>query len=291
MLLKSLINKGVEALSPMYSQSEARQIIMTYFQTCLGVDRLTLILYPDYEVSGDLVQKVLSDFARLEEGEPLQYVVGSAHFYGRNFHVTPDTLIPRQETELLCREIISLCSTEKSPRILDLCTGSGCIAWTLALEIPGAKVTAVDISEEALKVASTQDFTEEMLKSGASSPQFLKADILQGPGQFNEPFDIIVSNPPYVRESEKSMMHANVLEHEPHLALFVSDEDPLIFYRSVAHWATELLAKGGVVIVEINEAFGKETSEVFPCSDFTNISILKDLSEKDRFICAKRLCK
>ena len=164
-----------------------------------------------------------------------------------------------------------------------MCTGSGCIAWTLALELPGAQVTAVDISDGALDVASSQDFGEELL-SGAKAPAFLKADVLNSPPSDIGMFDIIVSNPPYVMESEKAFMRTNVLDHEPHLALFVSDDDPLLFYRAVAKWALLMLRPGGYGIVEINEALAFDTEEVFLDLGFRNVRTIKDLHDKDRFV-------
>jgi release factor glutamine methyltransferase len=164
-----------------------------------------------------------------------------------------------------------------------MCTGSGCIAWTLALEMPSAEVTAVDISEGALKIASTQDFAEEVYRTGAKSPRFIKADVLKDPTCCSK-FDIIVSNPPYVMNKEKALMRTNVLDHEPHLALFVSDDDPLVFYRAVAQWSNKLLKKGGYGIVEINEALGEQTADVFRQAGFANVAVIKDLSERDRFV-------
>jgi release factor glutamine methyltransferase len=149
--------------------------------------------------------------------------------------------------------------------------------------MPGAEVAAVDISDGALRVASTQDFAEEISRSGAQSPQFYKADVLEAPKELGQ-FDIIVSNPPYVMDKEKALMRINVLDHEPHLALFVADDDPLIFYRAVAQWATKLLKKGGYGIVEINEALGEQTADVFRQAGFVNVSVIKDLTERDRFV-------
>ena len=166
--------------------------------------------------------------------------------------------------------------------VLDLCTGSGCIAWTLALEMPGAEVTAVDISDAALHVASTQDFSEEMARTGALSPSFIKADVLSS-GLPEGKYDLIVSNPPYVKDSEKAVMRSNVLDHEPHIALFVPDDDPLKFYKSIAGHAVRLLSEDGFGIVEINEALGEETADVFREAGFA-AQILKDLSDKDRFV-------
>jgi release factor glutamine methyltransferase len=221
----------------------------------------------------------------MASGVPVQYVMGKSYFYGRRFNVSTSVLIPRPETELLVREVVNAWN---AGRIIDLCTGSGCIAWTLALEMPGTEVTAVDISDEALKVAAGQDFSEEMKSSGALAPSFVKADVLGSPSDELGQFDVLASNPPYVMESEKALMRKNVLEHEPHLALFVSDEDPLLFYRAVGQWALSLLKPGGFGIVEINEALAPETERVFRDLHFRNVRTVKDLNEKDRFVVFER---
>lgn len=285
MLLKAIISESREILSAVYPEYEAKEMVSAYLEDMFGITRHCHILDPEYRLSDDQARKALADFRRMASGEPLQYVTRKAYFYGREFRVTPDVLIPRQETELLCQSLICQINDRRT-NILDLCTGSGCIAWTLALEMPGAAVTAVDISDGALEVAGSQDFVEEMDRTGAVRPQFVKADVLQGPhgAMEGQKFDIIVSNPPYVMDSEKAQMRANVLEHEPHLALFVPDEDPLIFYRAVAGWAIELLSDDGVGMVEINEALGKETAELLLQAGFTNVEIVKDLHEKDRFV-------
>ncbi len=295
MLLKELINKGIETISVLYPDREAREMVMLYLEDCHGVRRLAHVLEPATKVSGDIVSESLSAFDRMASGEPIQYIIGKAHFYGRELKVSPSVLIPRPETEVLCREVIvgpgTKCSNgqDNAPlRILDMCTGSGCIAWTLALEMPGAEVTAVDISDEALAVASSQDFTQEMTRTGAIAPRFIKADVLDGPIEGLGQYDIIVSNPPYVMDSEKALMRTNVLEHEPHLALFVPDEDPLLFYRAVARWAGQLLSPGGFGFVEINEALGHETAEVFTGAGFGEVEIVSDLSDRHRFV---RFCR
>jgi release factor glutamine methyltransferase len=154
----------------------------------------------------------------------------------------------------------------------------------MALELPGSDVVAVDISDGALKVADGQDFSEELSSTGARRPQFFKADVLAQPLTSLGQFDIIVSNPPYVMESEKALMRANVLDHEPHLALFVSDDDPLLFYRAVAKWALLMLRPGGYGIVEINEALAFDTEEVFLDLGFRNVRTIKDLHDRDRFV-------
>ena len=315
MLLKSLISKGVETISTAYPEREAREMVYSFLEDLVGTKRHTHIVEPEYEVADEAAEVAMSGFERMASGEPLQYVTGYADFYGRRFRVTPDVLIPRPETEMLCREVLvessggqklqwppptkwappptrgcenaisALLSSRTS--IVDLCTGSGCIAWTLALEIPGAEVTAVDISEGALSVASSQDFSEEAASTGAVSPKFIKADVLADvPDSFRagEGFDILVSNPPYVMDKEKALMRTNVLDHEPHLALFVSDDDPLVFYRAVSRWAQALLRPGGLGIVEINEALGPETAAVFKADGFVDVKVIKDLSDRDRFV-------
>lgn len=290
MFLKDLINKGAETVSTMYPEREAREMVFAFLEHHIGTRRHTHIVEPGYEVSEEDACKAVSAFERMASGEPLQYVTGKADFYGRDFHVTPSVLIPRPETELLCRMALDV-AAERQIDILDLCTGSGCIAWTVALECPQAEVTAVDISDGALDVAVNQDFTEELSRTGAKAPVFCKADVLAGPEAFcraDRKYDLILSNPPYVMDKEKALMRTNVLEHEPHLALFVSDDDPLVFYRAVAAWASALLAPDGTGIVEINEALGPETAKVFLDAGFSSAEIVKDLSERDRFVVFSR---
>lgn len=265
-------------------------MVFAFLEHHIGTRRHTHIVEPGYEVSEDDACKAVSAFERMASGEPLQYVTGKADFYGRDFHVTPSVLIPRPETELLCRMALDV-AAERQIDILDLCTGSGCIAWTVALECPQAEVTAVDISDGALDVAVNQDFTEELSRTGAKAPVFCKADVLAGPEAFcraDRKYDLILSNPPYVMDKEKALMRTNVLEHEPHLALFVSDDDPLVFYRAVAAWASALLVLDGTGIVEINEALGPETAKVFLDAGFSSAEIVKDLSERDRFVVFSR---
>ena len=288
MNIRELIYKGIEAISAAFPEREAREMVLLYLEDVHGIRRLTHILEPASEVSDDIVADSFSAFERMASGEPIQYIIGKAHFYGREFKVSPEVLIPRPETEVLCRKVIEILGARNSNgsliRILDLCTGSGCIAWTLALEIPGAEVVAVDISEGALEVASSQDFSEEIARTGAIAPRFIKADVLAGPIEDLGPFDIIVSNPPYVMDSEKSLMRPNVLDHEPHLALFVPDNDPLLFYRAVARWASVLSVPGGYGFVEINEALGQQTAGVFRSAGFVDVEVVHDLNDKDRFV-------
>ena len=354
MLLKSLINKGVETVSGMYPEREAKEMVFAFLEHHIGTKRHTHIVEPEYDVAEDKASAALAAFRRMASGEPLQYVTGVADFYGRRFRVAPDVLIPRPETELLCQNILTkrtncqmlhwppptswsppqpaaagfslqrstgpfadrsrgcenansaylatrtskeVCQNNLNIQILDLCTGSGCIAWTLALEMPGAEVTAVDISDGALKVASSQDFSEETGRTGAVPPVFVKADVLAGPEYLCHPersegslprYDILVSNPPYVMDKEKALMRPNVLDHEPHLALFVSDDDPLVFYRAIAGWALALLKPDGYGIVEINEALGPQTADLFRSAGLHEVEIIRDLSDRDRFVSFRR---
>ena len=285
MYLKELIKKGSETISVAYPEREAKEMVFAYLEAVLGTKRHTHIVDPEFVVAEDKVKMALEAFDRMAAGEPLQYVIGEAWFYGRQFRVTPDVLIPRPETEELVNGTLMQAVDKRNPAILDLCTGSGCIAWTLALEIPGAEVTAVDISEGALGVASSQNFVQELGQTGVKAPRFLKADVLQAslPLDSSEKYDILVSNPPYVMDSEKALMRTNVLDHEPHLALFVPDNDALKFYMAIASHASRLLKDDGFGIVEINEALGSETAELFAQAGFQT-EVIKDLFDKDRFV-------
>ena len=288
MLLRDLISKGTETISQAFPEREAREMVLMFLQHSIGVTRHTHILEPSYEVSEEASAEALAAFGRMASGEPIQYIIGKAYFYDREFNVTPDVLIPRPETELLVREAVNWArrSGRKSLRILDLCTGSGCIAWSMAMELPGAEVTAVDISDGALAVAAGQQYGSAAAGCPCEvvAPKFIKADVLAGPVEGLGTFDMILSNPPYVMDSEKALMRRNVLDHEPWLALFVSDDDPLVFYRAVAAWAKQLLKPDGIGIVEINEALGPETAAVFSQAGFADTSVIRDLSDRHRFV-------
>lgn len=286
MLLKDFLSDGTKALEALYPASEAHSIMLMLCEERLGIKSYTHILEPGYTIRPEDVSILASDMERLVSGEPIQQVIGKAWFFGEEFRVTPDVLIPRPETEILCQEAIRLCSGKQSaPRILDLCTGSGCISWTLALALPGAEVIGVDISDKALAVASSQDFKDRLEGTGSRAPQFIRADVLDTEQAFDHGrFDLITSNPPYVMDSQKAQMRVNVLEHEPALALFVPDEDPLIFYRAVARWSRRFLAEGGKGITEINDMLGPETAAVFTEAGFATAKLIKDLSGRNRFV-------
>lgn len=278
MLLKEFISASEASLGTLYPEGEARSIVSLLVTEILGVDKYAHLIDPSFTIDPSKVPDLESSLRRLMAWEPVQYVLGYEEFMGRRFKVNPSTLIPRPETEVLCREVLSRLSSSESPRILDLCTGSGCIAWTLSLSLPGSDVVGVDISEKALEVARSQ-FSE------GNAPSFFEGDIFEEPnGYGREKFDIIVSNPPYILPGERVRMRRNVLDYEPSLALFTSEEDPLAAYRAISLWAKELLTVEGFGIVEINEGLSEETAEVFLSSGFEKVSILPDFFEKLRFV-------
>lgn len=283
MLLTAFLKEGTAVLEPLYPSSEARSLLLMLCEAQLGVQRHTPILEPAYPIPPERLESLLSALERLKTGEPVQYVLGFSEFMGRRFRVSPAVLIPRPETEQLVMEAVqTLRGLPRGARVLDLCTGSGCIAWSLALEVPGTSVVGVDISRQALEVARSQDFP---LPPGAQAPVFIQADILDTAQPFPfGPFDCVLSNPPYIMEAEKAQMRRNVLDFEPPAALFVPDTDPLVFYRAVAAWCGRLLVPGGRGLVEINENLGVDTAEVFASAGFGDVRQMKDFFDKDRFV-------
>lgn len=282
MLLAEFIRDGIARLETLYPSPEARGLVLMLLAEKLGTTSYTHIIEPRTAVPEERQAELENDLRRLCSGEPIQYVLGVAEFCGHRFAVGPGVLVPRPETELLVARSVRFLrelELDRPPRVLDLCTGSGCIAWSIALEIRDAQVVGVDWSEAALRYASGQFPTED------GSPVFLQADVLDTEQDFPfGPFDLIVSNPPYVCESEKARMRPNVLDWEPPMALFVPDADPLVFYRAVARWAQRFLRPGGAGIVEINEALGPETAALFREAGFKNVQNLRDFSEKERFV-------
>ncbi|MBQ3881226.1 MAG: peptide chain release factor N(5)-glutamine methyltransferase [Bacteroidales bacterium] len=297
MLLSQFIKDGTSALEELYPTAEAHSVVLALCEHVLGTKNYTHIVEPSYEIASSKLDSLLAAFERLKGGEPIQYVTGHVEFYGHDFKVNPSVLIPRPETELLCRNAIAAGSRiqrmripygkKADPvRILDLCTGSGCIAWTLALAIPDARVVGVDISEEALDLARSQPFGQALKEvAGAKAPEFVKADVLDTEQDFPYgEFDLILSNPPYVMEKEKTLMRRNVLEFEPASALFVPDDDPLIFYRAIARWSGRFFSNDGTGFTEINEDLGTETKALFTEAGFNSVEIIKDFYDKNRFV-------
>ena len=322
MLLADFIRDGAARLEKLYPSPEARGLVLMLCRERLGVTNYTHIVEPQTAIPDERLSELEDDLQRLCKGEPIQYVLGVAEFCDRRFAVGPGVLVPRPETELLVAEAVRTLQEmelDRAPRVLDLCTGSGCIAWSIALDIRDAEVIGLDLSETALGFARRQfsggsglapvgqenrprsstpqigrfagapHSAAEMPSRGkplpAGEPVFLRADVLDTEQEFPYgPFDLIVSNPPYVLERERAQMRPNVLDWEPELALFVPDDDPLRFYRAVARWAQRFLRPSGVGLVEINEALGPETADVFRDAGFGNVQTMPDFYKKLRFV-------
>lgn len=318
-----------QSLTSLYDADEAQAIVRTVLDVKYGMTLTDIICGKVNELSADEERKLEEIIIRLQKGEPVQYVLGEADFAGRPFHVEPGVLIPRPETAELCQWIEkdmiekSIVSSEDSPEdssgnspqatddarlILDICTGSGCIAITLGLNIPNSEVTGWDISEDALRIAQGN---VEMMKAGNVRIEYQDAlalpkaaetdnekmkgnddkEVVKPKGEAKTPstqkWDLIVSNPPYICEKEKADMEKNVLEHEPSLALFVPDEDPLKFYRAIAEYAFSALKSGGALYFEINPIYEKETREMLLKLDFKDIETKEDAFGKKRMMRAK----
>ena len=284
MKARTLISQLTEALTPLYGAREAQQIAryITADRAGLGDNLSLLIADPDREIPlSETEADALT--ARLVSGEPMQYVIGSTEFYGRTFRVDPRVLIPRPETEELVDWVRK--AEPHARRLLDVGTGSGCIAISLSLELPEAEVVAVDLSEEALQVATANN----TLLQGRVA--FRQADALNGLETTfaeEEKFDVIVSNPPYVPDADRAEMHCNVLDHEPHLALFVPDTDWLRFYRAIARAGQQLLRVGGALYFEIYHRAADAMRTMLLEEGYEAIEVRLDLQDKPRMVCARK---
>ncbi len=268
----------VAELCNTYSKREAEAISRMLIEHVSGFKPHQIITNNEITLNSTQFNKIQTSLSQLKLQKPIQYILGQTEFFGLNIDVNSSVLIPRPETEELVQWIISENSLS-NPKILDIGTGSGCIAIALAKHIPKATVFALDYSPEALKVA------EQNAKKNEVDITFFQCDILNPPEHISSaPFDIIVSNPPYVRESEKTQMQPNVLNNEPELALFVNDNKPLIFYEAIAKFAKGNIKPNGTVYCEINEALGNKTKEVFQKNGFVNTEIRKDINGKDRML-------
>ena len=274
-----------QSLTPLYDTGEAQAIVRTVLDVEYGMTLTDIICGKVNELSSDEERNLEEIIARLQNGEPVQYVLGEADFAGRTFHVEPGVLIPRPETAELCQwieEDVSSLEADERKQILDICTGSGCIAITLGLTLPNSEVTGWDISEDALRIAQGN---VEMLKAGNVRIEYQDALMLP---KAAETADIIVSNPPYICEKEKADMEKNVLEHEPSIALFVPDEEPLKFYRAIAEYASSALKSEGALYFEINPIYEKETREMLEGLGFKDIETKEDAFGKKRMMKAKK---
>lgn len=261
-------------LEPLYGNGEARAITDYVLDVCFGLSKADILCGAVEEMTAEKTAELNKIFGRLMEGEPVQYVLGRAEFCGRWFDVRPGVLIPRPETEELCAWITADSKASASPKVLDIGTGSGCIAITLQLDMPESKVTAWDISADALDVA------RENAKQLGANVSFVKQDALNAKPEGE--WDVIVSNPPYICEKEKKDMAVNVLEHEPHTALFVPDADPLLFYRAITRLAVQTLSKGGRLYFEINPIYADDTCHMMRAEGMTAVELRSDMYGKQR---------
>lgn len=271
-----------EELDAIYGNGEVGIFLDMLFESFLSWDKVRLLTSKEQTIDQSDLLRFHWALEDLKKQRPIQHIIGHTDFCGCRIEVGPDVLIPRPETEEMVRSIASSPSPfSEGCKVLDLCTGSGCIAIALKKAFPLADVTAVDVSEKALAMAQKN-------AQGNNTPiHFLQADILSPSFSLQQStFDLIVSNPPYVRECEREQMHRNVLDYDPALALFVPDDDPLRFYRAVTDIAKQHLAKNGLLVLEINEALANETCDVLKARGFHSV-VHTDFRGKQRFLTAK----
>ncbi|WBX74891.1 peptide chain release factor N(5)-glutamine methyltransferase [Tenacibaculum ovolyticum] len=301
MTLKQYKIYFTEQLSSIYPQTEIDTFFYYLIEEYLSLQRIDLIMQPDFEITSEKELLFNNAVKRLQKEEPIQYIIGNTEFYGFPFLVNENTLIPRPETEELVEWILNEVNSVEKTNILDIGTGTGCIPISLKKNLPNANISAIDVSKNALKTATenaklnnvTINFIEQdILKTTSLNVIESKTELFSTEKESTSPktprndvkFDVIVSNPPYVRELEKSEIKNNVLENEPHLALFVEDGNPLIFYDKIADLAKNHLTKNGYLFFEINQYLGKETVDMLKDKGFTNIELRKDFSGNDRMI-------
>lgn len=277
-------------LDGLYGSQEVEAITLLVISEISDLSRAKIKAFPEDDTTAEALEKLPAILAELQTGKPVQYILGSIEFYGLPFLVNPSVLIPRPETEELVDWVLKSQTsgiTGEPLSILDIGTGSGCIAISLKKNLPDATVRALDISKSALDTAK-----QNAVINGVDI-NFIKADILKDAKAENpksefqkSKFNIIVSNPPYVTPMDKTRMHANVTDFEPHSALFVPQDDPLLFYKAIADYATTHLHEGGLLFFEINEAYGKDTVNMLADKGLSGIGLRRDISGRDRMICA-----
>ena len=280
MTRREILHKITSELTPLYGENEARSIALLTATSLSGLDRNAFFVEPNQRLEiGDLAAVI----ERLKQGYPVQYLLGKTEFFGYEFRVEQGVLIPRPETEELVAWVLAEESSRRPCRMLDVGTGSGCIALSLALEHPSAQISAVDLSDRALSVArlNAENLGVEI--------DLRKADALHGlESAFDHRFEVIVSNPPYVPQRDWATMDRNVRDYEPHEALFVPDDDPLIFYRSIARQAREMLTEGGRIYFEIYYLYGEQMRQMLVDEGYTDVVLREDLFGKPRMICGTR---
>ncbi|WP_109298966.1 peptide chain release factor N(5)-glutamine methyltransferase [Aquimarina sp. AU474] len=281
MKISDLRKSFLESLSKIYDTEEVLSFFYILSEKKLDLRRVDVAMQLDKKLNPEEVMFFTEAEKRLKSQEPIQYIVGETNFYGLLFFVNPHVLIPRPETEELVDWILKDVKNQKQPlKILDIGTGSGCIAVSLAKNLPNAKVYAIDISDKAIEVA------KENARINQVKVTYITTDVLNEE-IFHEDFDVIVSNPPYVRELEKKEMKSNVLENEPSLALFVTNNDPLLFYTKITTIALHKLKPDGSLYFEINQYLSRETKKMIEASHFESVILKKDMYHNDRMIRAR----
>ncbi len=287
MLLREIKNIFHKELGEIFPKEEIDSFFYHCIEHYLKLERFILALQPQYVLTKTEEQPLFEALAELKLQKPIQYILGTAHFMDLELQVNENVLIPRPETEELVqwildaernRSVISTPLNDPSIKILDIGTGSGCIAIALAQHLPNVKVYAIDVSEAALKVA------KENAKNNGVEIAFIQQDILKSELEFELKFDVIVSNPPYVRELEKLEIQKNVKDFEPHLALFVEDENPLVFYEAIAQFSKSHLVEKGKLYFEINQYLGEESVALLKAHNFSEIELRKDIFGNDRML-------
>ena len=273
-----IISHIATAIEPLYTRAESLRIARMVAAALSGENETKFIVEPNQIIDINIEQAT----KELAEGRPVQYIIGKTEFCGKEFTVREGVLIPRPETEELVLWARAEAKRFSQPRILDLCTGSGCIAISLKALIPTAQVTAVDLSAEALAIAQEN-------ASKLNTPiNFVQDDVLQGVKELcDKEFDVIVSNPPYIPESEREAMHINVTKYEPDMALFVDDCDPLVFYREIARTAKNMLSQDGYLLFEIHELLAEQTLQMLQAEGFL-ATLRHDILSKPRMICCQK---
>lgn len=282
MILKEFRVYFTDTLSEIYPKTEIDTFFFLLIEEKLNLQRVDTVMKPDFLIVDAVLSELKEIISRLKKEEPIQYIVGNTEFYGLPFKVNENTLIPRPETEELVEWVLKEVTELREIKvakfsILDIGTGTGCIPISLDKNLSDVKISAIDVSSGALEVAR-QNATLNNVEIS-----FLEMNILETE-ELPQQYNIIVSNPPYVRELEKVEINNNVLENEPHLALFVDDDNPLIFYAKIADLAKNYLSKDGILFFEINQYLGKETVEMLKQKGFSNIELKKDLFGNDRMI-------
>lgn len=271
-----LLNHIKQEVSKYYDDGEASSITYLLLEDLFDIHKQDVIIKKPVDLDKGHMEKIAATFKRIKSMEPIQYIIGKADFYGRKYLVNSAVLIPRPETEELVDLVIRE-NQEKGLKVLDIGTGSGCIAISLRLHLQDAFVYGLDLSTEALKVA------EENALQNSASVHLIKKDILKDEIDLEE-LDVIVSNPPYVRKKESKLMSKNVLKFEPQMALFVPDKDPLVFYKRIIHQAHRLLKDEGKLYFEINEAYGQELKQYMEENSFVDVEIFEDFQGKERMV-------